>query len=56
MSKIIDVWFSFGMTLEVEDAEDYAEIARKGRPELIDRINSDSIQENIEEVNIIEDE
>ena len=50
MAKKYDVWVSFGVSMELDDPEDMSEIARKVRPEIIDRINSDSIAECIEEV------
>ena len=53
MPKII-AWFSFGISLEVEDPENISEIASVGRPKLIELITSDSIGENIEDVSIDE--
>lgn len=56
MSKKYEVWFSFGVTLELDDPDDISEVARLGRDILIDRIQSDSIGDNIDDIIKLEDE
>lgn len=55
MAKKYDVWFSFGVTLELDDPEDYSKIARMAKQELVELINSDSIAGNIEDVERYDD-
>lgn len=55
MTKII-AWFSFGIPMEVEDSLDATEIARKGRPLLIERIESDSIEDCLDNIETDEDD
>jgi hypothetical protein len=55
MTKI-DVWFSIGVCMEVEDPEDYVEIAEKGRPLILAKIREDGISDCIEAVDIQSDE
>jgi hypothetical protein len=49
MAKV-EAWFTFSVEIDVDDVDSLSEIAQKGKLLLIDKINSDSIIECIEDV------
>lgn len=52
----IEAYFTFAVEVDVEDRNDVSEIARKARPLIIDRINSDSIAECLQDILLMEEE